>query len=107
MNDFPEMLRGAIAIEHEDAIRTAWQAEERKAEGKNYPERSDSVQPCDSCPPCGATVGGITCGRACTGDTCGNTCDETCATCDPICAPKKAFQPAVAGWSAPPPLPPV
>jgi hypothetical protein len=91
MSDLPEMLRGAIALEYHETVHTALMSDK---DNEKYEERSDSHAPCDSCPPCAETLNGP-------------TCDGGCKSGDPLVCPdnKTTFEPAVAAWSAPPPLP--
>ena len=98
MPNLPKMLTGAIALEFQDTVHAAWaSAEEEK---KKHKEHSKSVYECQSCGICADTVD----------DTCtvvGDTCSAGCKAGTDDCQKKKAtFEPLVAGWSAPPPLPP-
>ena len=95
MSDLPNMLKGPIALEYSDTVHTAWMAyDEKKPKPEHTHDKGCPEHTHNSCPPCEDTAGG------------GDTCSSCKSNGD--CAEKKkaAFHPAVAGWMAPPPLPP-
>jgi|HubBroStandDraft_1064217.scaffolds.fasta_scaffold394638_2 hypothetical protein len=91
MSDLPEMLHGTIAQEHREMMQAVWLSDAPKPEEKTHHHK-------DCTRDCGEQ----------TNDTCTPTCPQNCTdgpNCDkhPGKEYKAAFQPAVAGWSAPPP----